>query len=175
MFFAHKQMTGRIVMAVCIAIALFAVYSWYSTHNNEEFDINSQNYGNAEVYTPPVEAPRDRVVAPGGPSAPSQRPAALKPRDLMPPETPMDPQDKGYESAEIPERLRHPERSYSPGLINEDTNQAVESGVASDRFAQAASASFQQFGPEYVQNGSQFLENGVMANDLTLETEYSSI
>jgi len=175
MFFAHKQMTGRILMAVCIAIALFAVYSWCSTHTNEEFDINSQNYGNAEVYTPSVEAPKNRTVASGGPSSPSQRPSPLKPADLMPPETPMDPQEKGYESAEIPERLRHPERSYSPGLINEDTNQAVESGVASDRFAQAASASFQQFGPEYVQNGSQFLESGVMANDLTLETEYSSI
>ena len=164
-------MTGRIVMAVCIAIALFAAYSWYSTHNNEEFDINSQNYGNAEVYSPPVEDVRGRVVAPGGPAAP----AALKPRDLMPPETPMDPQDKGYESSEIPERLRHPERSYSPGLVNEDVSLAVASGTASERFAETAAASFQQFGPEYVQNGSQFLESGVMANDLTLETEYSSI
>ena len=168
-------MTGRIVMAVCIAIVLFAAYSWYSTHNNEEFDINSQNYGNAEVYTRPVESGEARVVAPGGPATAAQRASALKPRDLMPPETPMDPQDKGYESAEIPERLRHPERSYSPGLVNEDTTQAVASGVASERFAEAASSSFQQFGPEYVQNGSQFLESGVMANDLTLETEYSSI
>ena len=181
MFLAHKQMTARIVTAVFIAIAVFAIYSWYSTASasvsgNEGFDVNSQGYETVLVKSAPAEAPRHRVIESAGPGAPNQRPSPLSPPELLPPEVAMDPQEKNYESAEMPERLRHPERSFGPGLVNEETNHAVSSGVASYASASAAAAnSFQTFGPEYVQNGSQFLENGVMANDLTLETEYSTI
>jgi hypothetical protein len=177
MFFAHKQMSARIVTAVFIAIAVFAIYSWYSTSLHvtaEGFDVDSQAYETVLVKSPSVEAPRHRTVEPAGPGAPNQRPSPLSPPELLPAEVARDPQDKNYESAEMPERLRHPERSFGPGLVNEETSQAVASGVAS--YASAATASsFQSFGPEYVQNGSQFLENGVMANDVTLETGYSSI
>jgi hypothetical protein len=174
MFLAHKQMSARIVTAVFIAIALFAIYSWYSTDMTECFDVNSQGYETVLVKSPSVEAPRNRIVESAGPGAPNQRPSPLSPPELLPAEVARDPQDKNYETAEMPERLRHPERSFGPGLVNEETEQAVASGVASYASA-ATSNSFQTFGPEYVQNGAQFLDNGVMANDLTLETEYSSI
>jgi len=171
-------MTGRIVIAVCVAILAYAVYSWYFTSfsaGNEGFDINSQSYESAQVRQAPAPPMlMARTQSPSGPGAPNQQPANEAPTVVMPPETPMDPQDKQYESAEIPERLRHPERSFSPGLVNEDTAQSVASGIASHAQKETASANL-SFGPEHVQNGGQFLEGGVMANDLTLETGYSEL
>ena len=87
-------------------------------------------------------------------------------------ETPYDTQENTFESAQIPERLRHPERSFSPGYVNDETGTAVASGVASYSAAATRKAE-QTFGPEFVQNGAQFMEGGVTANDDSLSVSYS--
>ena len=86
-------------------------------------------------------------------------------------EVPFDKDENTYESAQIPERLRHPERSFSPGFINDETNGAVASGVASYSAGVTRKAE-QTFGPEFVQNGGQFM-GGVTANDDSLAVSYS--
>ena len=86
-------------------------------------------------------------------------------------EVPFDKEESTYESAQIPERLRHPERSFSPGFINDETTAAVASGVASYS-AGATRKAEQTFGPEFVQNGGQFM-GGVTANDDSLAVAYS--
>jgi hypothetical protein len=86
-------------------------------------------------------------------------------------EVPFDTQENTYESAQIPERLRHPERSFSPGYVNDETGTAVASGVASYSAALTQKAE-QTFGPEFVQNGGQFM-GGVTANDDSLAVSYS--
>jgi len=163
-------MNGRILTAVLFAFIVFALYSWYTTRVAEGFDINKQMYAPAEVYTPPPEAGTDRTVSPGGPSTPNQRPSRTEPTVIMQEEKPYDPQEQNHESAELPERLRHPERMFSPGLNNDEVATAVLAGTASQVTGQAN----QTFGPEFAQNGGTFMEN-ITAHDSALETNYSSL
>jgi hypothetical protein len=86
-------------------------------------------------------------------------------------EAPFDPNEHTEESAQIPERLRHPERSFSPGYVNDETQNAVASGVASYS-ADVTARAEQTFGPEFVQNGGQFME-GIVANDDSAAVAYS--
>ena len=86
-------------------------------------------------------------------------------------EVPFDKTESTYESAQIPERLRHPERSFSPGFVNDETGAAVASGVASYSAGVTRKAE-QTFGPEFVQNGGQFM-NGITANDDSIAVAYS--
>lgn len=173
--FLPKQMSERIVAAVVLAFLLFAAYSWYTTKGTYDgfMDLNKQHYAPAEVEEPPVEASLTRIVSPGGPSAPNQRP----PRDISATvamdERPFDPQDDTYESAEIPERLRHPERMFGPGLENTTTDDAVAAGTASYA-QQATDQAYQTFGPEFAQNGGTFMD-GIIANDTSINQSYSSV
>lgn len=169
-------MNSRVVLSVFAALVLYAVYSWISTPSleREGFDINSQNYS---TYKPlpslPLPAEEPRIVSPSGPGAPNER----APADsfVVPPEQPYDPQEQPYESSEHPNRLRYPERLYGPGLEPNDKTSAVESGIASSSH-QATMNAYQVFGPEFAQNGGVFMEEtGVIANDSSIETGYSSI
>jgi hypothetical protein len=98
--------------------------------------------------------------------APNKQPARVKE------EVPFDREESTYESDQIPERVRHPERSFSPGYVNDETGSAVASGVASYSAAVTRKAE-QTFGPEFVQNGGQFMEGGISANDDSLAVSYS--
>ena len=163
-------MNPKITTAVVIAFLIYALYSWYSIPTYDGFDINSQNYETIMPVERPIAPPR--IISSGGPNTPSEQP----PNEtvLVPSETAFDPQEQRYESAEHPDRLRHPERVYGPGLEQDNSTNAVESGIASSSFQQTMSA-YQTFGPEFAQNGGAFMENGVVANDTSLKVDYSSI
>jgi hypothetical protein len=167
-------MNARILIAVFITLVLFGVYSWWSTKGQDGFDINSQTYAAAPVLTPMEVAVEDREVSPGGPNSPNQAPRKTQTIEVQPEERPFDPQDQLHESADLPERLRHPERVYSPGIVNETTEDAIASGVASSA-QQVTHHAYQSFGPEMAMNGGSFLDNGVMANDSDLPLSYSSV
>jgi hypothetical protein len=164
-------MNPKITTAVVIAFLLYALYSWMSIPTYDGFDINSQAYEPVLPVERPI-VPPPKMTAPGGPNPPSEKPPAET--LVIAPETPFDPQEQTYESAEHPERLRHPERLYGPGLEQDNSTNAVESGIASSSFQQTMSA-YQTFGPEFAQNGGAFMENGVVANDTSLNIEYSSV
>ena len=166
-------MNTRVLLAILIAVFFYTIYSWYSTRNIDSFDINQQMYESAEVLKPLPQAPIDRVVAPGGPASPSQAPPAT-PAIVVPEETPFDPMEQPYESADMPERLRHPERMFSPGYINDETSNATASGIA-NHAQQITAKAYQIFGPEFATNGGAFLDNGVMGNDSTVNSSYSSV
>jgi hypothetical protein len=127
----------------------------------------------------PVESPRPPATADmekdvEGMKTPPMQPL-LQPQKgvrISKEETPFDKEENTYESAQIPERLRHPERSFSPGFINDETSTAVASGVASYSAGVTRKAE-QTFGPEFVQNGGQFMEGGITANDDSLAVSYS--
>jgi hypothetical protein len=170
--FLPKQMSRRIVTAVFLAFLLFAAYSWYTTGGNYDGFIDLK-YAPAEVEEAPVEASLTRIVSPGGPSSPNQRPSKDASATIAMDERPFDPQDDSYESAEIPERLRHPERMFGPGLDNTTTEDAVVAGTASYA-EQATDQAYQTFGPEFAQNGGLFM-NGIVANDVSVNQSYSSV
>jgi hypothetical protein len=163
-------MNPKITTAVVIAFLLYALYAWFSIPKYDGFDINSQTYEEVMPVERPVAPPK--IIAAGGPNTPSEKPPTES--VVIPPEIPFDPQEQTYESAEHPERLRHPERLYGPGLEQDNSTDAVESGIASSSFQQTMSA-YQTFGPEFAQNGGAFMENGVVANDTSLNIEYSSV
>jgi hypothetical protein len=167
--FTTEQMSGRIVSSVLVAVIIFAVYSWYTTRATPEyFDVNSQQYEYPGAPSPVVHAP-ERTVAPSGPNPPSQ--LSKKAAVIVQDERPYDPQEQPHESAELPERLRNPERMFGPGLAN-DSTETVE-GVTSYA-SQVTEDAHQVFGPEFAQNGGNFM-SGVMANDTSLKTDYSSV
>ena len=164
-------MNTKITIAVVLAFLLYALYSWFSIPQYDGFDINRQQY--QAVAAPPRPVAPAQVISAGGPNSPSAAPP-LNQTVIVPPETPFDPQEQPYESADHPDRLRHPERVYGPGLEQDDQTTAVESGVASNSHQKTMDA-YQSFGPEFAQNGGSFMENGVMANDTALNNEYSSV
>ena len=151
----------KIAISVFIVFVAYGVYSWYSIPSYEGFDINSQNY--SEFKAPPLVAVKE-VSLPGPPTK----------TVIVPSEEPYDPQEQLNESSDHPERLRRPERLYSPGLEQSDTTTAVESGIASNSHMATMSA-YQSFGPEFAQNGGQFMDNGVIANDTSVKLDYSSV
>jgi hypothetical protein len=160
----------KIAASVFIVFVAYGVYSWYSIPSYEGFDINSQNYSEFKAPTPPMQTITPLVhvkeVSVAGPPPTSSV--------IVPPEEPYDPQDQLNESSDHPDRLRRPERLYSPGLEQTDTTTAVESGIASNSYMATMSA-YQSFGPEFAQNGGQFMDNGVIANDTSVKLEYSSV
>ena len=158
-------MKTRVVIAVVTAVVLFGLYSWISTKDGDTF---ASPYATAYPVLAPPSPP---ATVPSGPSAPSQR--AMRETVEMPEETAHDPSQDGYENAEHPDRLRHPERAFAPGLPNH-SDDGQESGLASQA-AHVTYQSAQMFGPERVQNGGAFLESGVMANDMTIPTGYSEV
>ena len=170
-------MNSRLLIALFITVFLYGIYSWFTTKGGsvvDPFDINSQLYESGPVeQPPPTEADPQRQVAPSGPHSPAQAPSSMMPAVKLPEEVPFDPQEQNFESAEMPERLRHPERLFSPGLVSDETATAVGSGIASKAQQLTANAS-QSFGPEFAQNGGSFLGE-VMANDSDMPTSYSSV
>jgi hypothetical protein len=166
------DMNHKITIAVVIAFLVYALYSWWSIPQYDGFDLKEPE-AHAAVELPVQREPaQERVMSPSGPNSPGQQ--APKESIVVPSEEPYDPEAQSYESAEHPERLRHPERLYGPGLEQDDQVTAVESGIASNSYQKTMHA-YQSFGPEFAQNGGAFMENGVVANDSSLNMEYSSV
>lgn len=109
----------------------------------------------------PKPVPEERPIVPAGPNAPAQQ-APSNERHIMAPEQPMDPYAEHQEDAYAGENLRHPERMFRPPPANDNTQIAVQAGLASQ--GSAAPSQTAQFAPEMAQNGGFFMD-GVMAND----------
>ena len=107
--------------------------------------------------TPPSLPPRQ--VTPSGPSAPNARIPEVEQRkaDVLN-VIPNDPYDEIYGSQNIKDNLRQPERSFSPGIMNDGHNIFVRSGVASNTI-QESDRPIQHYSQEMVQNGGNFNES----------------
>jgi len=180
-------MSNRVVVAILAAVLVYAAFSWKSVKQEEkQSPFSMEGYRPAsrviqQTFEPalvqaPQEADEMYAMVGGGPNAPSVGPPPATRQQIVhvTPEQPHDPSEKQYESAEVPERLRYPEKAYGPGIVNDEQRNAVESGIASDAH-QITTKAYQTFGPEFVQNGGIFMGNGVMANDVEVPSNYSSI
>ena len=113
-----------------------------------------------EIRKAPIYPPRN--VTPSGPNPPNQAAADTV---IYGEPGPKDPYHESQESSEIPENLRHPERSFRPPPPNTKTNIAVEAGIAADSNTGVT--------PEFIQGGSEFMP-GIFANDTLSDKSYSS-
>ncbi len=112
-----------------------------------------------------------RTVAPSGPNPPNQ--AAPNGETVVYGEpTPEDPYYEPQESSDVPERMRYPERSFRPPPMNDNTSIAVGAGIASNHL-QVSSDNSQQFQPEFIQGGGEFMP-GIFANDTLSDKSYSA-
>lgn len=168
-------MSGRLYVSIAVVLLLYVAYCWYTY--DPTFALRTSTAESVEspvavaAPRPPPTADMGKPVE--GMNTPPMQPF-LQPQKgvrVAKEESPFDSEENTYESAQIPERLRHPERSFSPGFINDETSAAVASGVASYSAGVARKAE-QTFGPEFVQNGGQFM-SGITANDDSLAVSYS--
>ena len=113
----------------------------------------------------------ERVVSPSGPNSPNQA-APEGERVVYQNPTPTDPYAEPHDSSDIPENLRHPERSFRPPPMNNNTSIAVQSGVASHQ-SQVSSDNSQSMATEMIQGGGEFMP-GIYANDTFNDAAYSS-
>lgn len=151
------------VQLLIVAALLFVAYKVYVLlDTKEEFAPTIERPAYAPIQTrPDVLPPMD--VASSGPNAPTKAAnIEMPPKELNDP-LPNDPLAEGAESADAPERLRHPERAFGARLPNTDTELAVESGIASVATATTTQA-IQHFTPEGITNGGLFF-GGVAAMD----------
>jgi hypothetical protein len=149
-------MWQRLIVGFLLAIAAFFVVRYFSTPSSDSFMNWSSNvgtYAQAPVIQEPIPL-GPMVVASGGPNSPNAAPPSSMPSTLSPPPEASSPFDETAESADAPESLRNPERSFGPGIIPEQTAIASASGIAGP-VAESAQA-FQHFGPELVTSGGNF-------------------
>lgn len=146
-----------------IVLALYIGYCWYVYKTQNLAAESVQSF--VPVAIPPPSQEVLRIVETQT-EVQVQRPVQKEKEEVA-----FDPSEHMEESAQIPERLRHPERSFSPGYVNDETQNAVASGVASYS-ANVTARAEQTFGPEFVQNGGQFME-GIAANDDSAAVAYS--
>jgi hypothetical protein len=157
-------MTARLYASITIVLALYVGYCLYSQAEKNIVATSVETFVPVQVPVPAAADMALRIVEQQQ-QVPVQRVMHVKD------EAPFDPSEHVEESAQIPERLRHPERSFSPGYVNDETQNAVASGVASYS-ADVTARAEQTFGPEFVQNGGQFME-GIVANDDSAAVAYS--
>lgn len=108
-----------------------------------------------------------QVTMPAGPNPPS---AAPPKKVTFAPETqPRDPYDQPEGEQPMRDSLRHPERSFGPGVDNTNTRIAVDAGTA----AAAEASANASFSPEFAQNGGEFM-SGILANDAYGEAVFAN-
>lgn len=168
-------MFARVVLAVLLTIVLYGIYSYIQVkqENFINYGLVKKGFEYEEVADPePKEADyAPREIASGGPNTPSARPTGEP--VIVPEEVPYDPSEQLHEESSIPERLRHPERVYSPGISADSPSIAEESGVASSA-EQQVNRAFTVFSPEFAQNGGAFM-NSVTAFDTEVPYGYSEL
>lgn len=111
----------------------------------------------------------ERTVSPSGPNSPNQAPQEEVIHYAPPQAT--DPYSHPQESSEHPENLRHPERSFRPPPLNDNTSIAQSSGIASTT-QQVTASGAQGFSTEIIQGGGEFME-GIFANDTFDDRSFS--
>ena len=156
---------GLVILAVIFIVYLVVVY-W----KNKTAVVFASEKEGFLVQTPAVLTEGYEPTVPGGPSTPSQAPPV---REVIyqPEEGPSDPSAENYESSEMPERLRHPGRSFRPAPGNTEADMAMAAGLAGKPDPSQLQQS-QMFNLEMAENGGEIMP-GIFANDTLAPTNFS--
>lgn len=157
----------------------FVVY-WFIKDNIFNSSVSTKQLVQKEGFEHPAKADieirqapiyPERTVAPSGPNPPNQ---SAPENEIVIHNEPIakDPYYEPQESSAIPENLRYPERSFRPSVANNQTQIAVEAGIASNNMQVSADNS-QKYSTDFIQNGGEFM-TGVFANDTMNDTNFSA-
>jgi hypothetical protein len=146
-------MWQRLLLGILLAIGAYFIVRFFNSESFTNWD--------SVVETPALgvivrEPPSKGImsVSPSGPNPPNvEAPRNMPTVRIAPPEA-SDPMAETVEDANAPERLRYPERSFSPGIVPEQSAIAEDAGLAGP--VSSSPQAFQQFSPEYIQNGGVF-------------------
>lgn len=147
-------MWSRFVVGSILVLAAYFVIRFFSSEQFTNWDSVVETPG----FAPPIREPiprGDMNVSPGGPNPPNVAAPHTMPATLGTSPDASDPFSETAEDADAPERLRHPERSFSPGIVPETGAIAIAGGIASTETASSSQA-LQTFNPEFIQNGGTF-------------------
>jgi hypothetical protein len=154
----------------------FVIYLFVRDYIFDNSDTFTDTFVNSKSIPSPApieirQAPTypSQVVSSSGPNAPNVAPPTNETVMHLSPEA-KDPYYESNESSNIPENLRHPERSFRPPPTSNNTSIAVHSGVASNVTQQSSSQGFQQ---EFIQGGGEFMP-GIFANDTMDDKTFSA-
>lgn len=144
------------------------------TFAEESFVMANVNHQPAPASIEIRQAPiyPERTITPSGPNPPNQAPPAGEEVVYADP-APKDPYYEKQDSADIPEHLRYPERSFRPAPMNNNTTVAVDAGIASQHL-QVNNDNSQKYQQEMIQGGGEFMP-GIYANDTFNDANYSTI
>ena len=167
---------NKTLFAVGITVLLFIGYMFAQYYIFEQF--TQPTYAAVPEPAVPVvkqvSAEPERVVSPGGPSAPNQMPPSRdREAERLPGPVDKDPYDETYGSSNMKEDLRHPERFFGPAPTADNVAIARASGVAGLPGSTTPQA-VQTFSPDFAQNGGEFVDGGIFANDAGENPNYSA-
>jgi hypothetical protein len=169
-------MVQQILIAVLLAAVLYCGYLYFQSQRKYVIEESFEGMGQpapAPIITLPIPEP-PRTVSPSGPNPPNQAP----PEDDMPVRLPgpsdSDPFEESFGSSNLKDNMRYPERLFGPAPKPNKTELAVGAGVASPE-QQVTSQALQTFSPDFAQNGGEFIEGGIFANDSGENPNYSAI
>jgi hypothetical protein len=167
-------MKSQVVVAVLLAGVLFLAYQLYLNVSTSKLVIEEDFIAPAPMVTQPIPEP-ERTISPGGPNSPNQMPPPTHDtNERLPGPEDSDPLDDSYGSSNLKDNMRYPERLFGPAPPPVDTSIAVGSGNASV-LNSGVNRALQTFSPDFAQNGSEFLNGGIFANDVFDNPNYSSI
>lgn len=152
-------MWKRVVVIFLLVVAAYFVVRYLSTESFSLHPMRSMWVETPSV-APAVEEQKpygSHEITSAGPSTPASAPSPAMPTVMSAPPEPTDPYDDTQGSVDAPEQMRFPERSFSPGIVPENTSLAASGGTAAPPAASAQA--FQQFNPEFISNGGGFFDN----------------
>ena len=166
-------MKSQVVVAVLLAGILFLGYQLYLNMNKPKYAIEETFIAPAPVVTQPIPEP-ERTITPGGHNTPNQLPPPTHDtNERLPGPQDSDPLDDDYGSSNVQDNLRYPERSFGKAPKPVNTTIPVAAGNAST-LTTGVNTALQTFSPDFAQNGGEFINGGIFANDTLDNSNYSS-
>ena len=146
-------MWQRIILGLLLAAAAYYVVNVFNKESFTNWDSRISTPAPAPLIREPI--PRgDMSVSASGPNPPNVASNPEMPVQYINPAEASDPYAVTTEDANASEQLRHPERSFSPGIEPTDNTIRQEAGLASS--PSVSSQAFQVFNPENITSGGNF-------------------
>lgn len=146
-------MWRRLLLGILLAIGAYFIVRLFNTELFTNWDSVVETPAPGVIVREPAPMGIMNIAA-AGPNPPNvAAPRNLPTVRIASPEA-SDPMAETVEDANATEKLRYPERSFSPGIVPEQSAIAEGSGLAGP--VSNSAQAFQQFSPEYIQNGGTF-------------------